>query len=69
MNRTDFTHTGGLPLTQDVLDFLQQSYQNPFEGLARFIGGNDLVVLAGCVQTGTTMSDGWIVYQGENTAV
>lgn len=66
MNRIDFTQTGGFPLTQDTLNFLQNAYQTPLEGLGKFlIGGAALGIVNGCTATGNTTSSGLIVYNGE----
>ena len=64
MNNTDFTIQGGFPLEQDRLAFLQKSYLQGFEALAKFISPG-LVVLSGCSVTGTTMGSGFIIFNGE----
>lgn len=63
--RIDYTQLGGFPITQDVLDFMQQSYRGAFGALASIIGS--ATILSGVVvNTGTnTVSNGWIVYNGE----
>lgn len=63
MNRVDFTKTGGILRTQDLHNFLQQSYTSLFAGLAALIGNN--VIVAGVTDLGSTYSDGWVVINGE----
>jgi hypothetical protein len=65
MDYINFNQTGGFPLTQDTMDFLQNAYKNPFGALAKFIGNNALCVIDGCIVTGSAMSSGWIAYNGE----
>jgi hypothetical protein len=61
--RIDFTIVGGLPLEQDTLDFMQQSYRGAFGALAKLCG--DKVILTGVEVTGGSVSSGWIVVGGE----
>lgn len=63
MNFSDLTHTGGLPLTQNRIDFLQQSYLAAFAAIAHLCGSK--TILYGVVNTGGVVSDGWISYDGE----
>lgn len=63
MNHIDFSNLGGLPLTQDRLDFLQQSYLSAFSAIASLCG--DKVIVSGVVVTGPNVTDGWIAYNGE----
>jgi microcystin-dependent protein len=59
----DFSQPGGFPLTQDVLAFMQSSYRDALAGIAQQFG--ELTIISGVVVTGSTVSDGWIVYEGE----
>lgn len=63
MNHINFSHLGGLPLTQQRLDFMQQSYLSAFGAMAKLCG--DKVILHGVEVTGGSVSDGWIAYNGE----
>ena len=63
MNRLDLSNLGGLPFTQDRLDFLQQSYLAAFGALAKLCG--DKVILTGVELAAGNVSDGWIAYNGE----
>lgn len=63
MNKIDFSHLGGMPVTQDRLDFLQQSYTAGFTAIAKLCG--DKTILQGVENSGGTVSDGWIVINGE----
>jgi|GEM_PF-936957 len=63
--RIDFAQLGGFGLTQNALDFMQQSYRNAFGALANFIG-NYVIISGVVVNAGAgTVSDGWISYNGE----
>lgn len=61
--RIDFNNLGGFPLTQDVLAYMQSSYRDAISGLARVCG--DKVIVSGITDTGTTVTDGWILHNGE----
>lgn len=63
MNYLDLSNLGGLPFTQDRLDFLQQSYLAAFGAIAKLCG--DKVILTGVVSDGVNVTDGWIAYNGE----
>lgn len=60
--RFDFTKTGGFPLDQDSLSWMQQSYTEALQAVASLIG--DSVIVSGCVVVGNTISDGWVVLNG-----
>ena len=68
MKAIDFTHTGGFPLTQDELDYLQQAYTECINAFGA-MGGNGPSLVTGMDQTFslgvTTVSDGWFFYNGE----
>ena len=63
MNHIDFSNLGGLPLTQERLDFLQQSYLSAFSGVAKLCGNK--TILNGVVSDGVNVTDGWISYNNE----
>lgn len=68
MNKTDFSHLGGFPLTQDELDYLQQAYIACINTIAATgVNGSAPYVLTGMAVTGggNTVADGWFVYGGE----
>lgn len=61
--RIDFTQPGGFPLTQNTLDYMQQSYRNAIQGLADLAGNN--VIVSGMEEIGGNVADGWIIWNGE----
>lgn len=70
MKKFDFTQTGGFPLTQDRLAFLQQGYVEALLGIAaaggdttspRRVSGMEVSVSG----SDYTVTDGWFVYNGE----
>ena len=64
MNRIDFTKTGGFPLSQNTLDFLQSEFRDVFGCVALLLG--DLVILSGVEITGPYVrSAGWVCINGE----
>ncbi len=64
MNKVEqLTNLGGFPMTQYTLDFMQQSYRNALASLARLVG--EAVIVAGMEESGDTVADGWISYNGE----
>src|SRR5579872_2371813 len=68
MNKIDFSHAGGFPLTQDELDFLQQAYISCIQALgAAGVSGSAPTILTGMAVTGggNTVSSGWFIYGGE----
>jgi hypothetical protein len=58
----DFSYTGGFPLDEDTLGYLQSSYTGALAAVAKLAG--DKVILTGVVVTGSTVSAGWISYAG-----
>lgn len=66
MQRFDFTETGGFPLTQDRLKWMQDGYISAISAVAGIPGGSDPVALTGAELTSGswtgsgTISDGWI---------
>jgi hypothetical protein len=61
--RIDFAQLGGLPISQNTLNFLQQSYREAFAWLSIFFG--DFVIVSGVNDLGATYSDGWMAINGE----
>ena len=61
--RFDFTQVGGFPFTQEVLDFMQQSYRDAVKGIAGLCGNK--TIISGVVVTGGSVSNGWISYNDE----
>jgi hypothetical protein len=59
----DFTQLEGLPLTQNTLKFLQESYRDEFAALAAFAG--DYVILSGVADLGADWGNGWVCINGE----
>ena len=68
MKAIDFTHTGGFPLTQDELDYLQQAYTECINAIA-VMGGAGPTLITGMSQSFslgvTTVAGGWFFYNGE----
>lgn len=66
MNYADFnTQPNGFPLESDAtLGFMQSDYQNSINGLAGLAGGNKVIV-SGCVDSGASVSPGWVIVNGE----
>lgn len=63
MNHIDFSNLGGLPFTQQRLEFMQASYMAAFSAMAQLAGNK--TIIAGVVSAGGSVSDGWISYNGE----
>lgn len=63
MNSIDLTNLGGFPFEQDTLKFMQDGYGDMFQGIARMVG--DKTILSGVEVVGSTVSNGWITYNGE----
>lgn len=61
--RIDFSNLGGFPLEQDTLDFMQSSYRSALSAIANLCGNK--VILTGVEVFGSTVSDGWIAYNGD----
>ena len=73
MKTIDFSKPGGIPLTQDLLDYLQTGYKEALAGVAE-VGGSGPIVVSGMEITKTLVSgtiynysntDGWVLYNGE----
>jgi microcystin-dependent protein len=66
MNTADFTtSSNGFPLESDsTLQFMQETYQDACNALARMAGSGN-VILYGLDVTGGVASDGWVLLNGE----
>lgn len=65
MNKINFTHAGGFPLTQEELNFLQQAYISGLGALAQAYGDGPTVI-SGLQKTGSySIASGWLWYNGE----
>lgn len=62
--RIDFTQLGGFPLTQNTMEFIQNSYNSVLGALSRAIG--DYVIISGVTDLGgNNYTDGWITFDGQ----
>jgi hypothetical protein len=61
--RIDLTKTDGFPFTQDMFDFMQQSYRDAIAALASAQG--PLVIVTGVADLGADWGSGWVVIAGE----
>jgi hypothetical protein len=59
----DLTQLNGLATYQDTLDFMQKGIVESCGAIAAAFG--NLVVLSGCVDNGTGITDGWMAVNGE----
>jgi len=64
MNRAEFNQTGGFPFETDTLDFLQKVHTT-LQSMAAAICGATPCILSGCVVSGSSVSDGYVVINGE----
>lgn len=63
MRYIDLTKNGGLPLTQDMLDYLQIAYTELFTAIGSLIGTK--MIVAGMEVGSGSVSEGWFVFNGE----
>jgi hypothetical protein len=63
MNRIDLSQLGGFPFTQKTLDFFQTYITDAFTAVGKLIG--DKKIITGVENVGGTVSDGWVVIDGE----
>jgi hypothetical protein len=63
MRRIDFSKNGGLKFTQGIASLMQETYTEIFKAIGAAFGNK--VILSGCAVSGGTVSDGWILYNGE----
>ena len=62
--RIDFTKLGGFPLTQDTMEFIQNSFNDVFEAVSYIAGAR--VIISGVVEAPPNVfSAGWICIDGE----
>ncbi len=62
--KIDFSKTGGFPLTQKTMSFVQNSYNNVLEALARSIG--NYVIISGVTEISPNVfTSGWITYDNK----
>ena len=59
----DFSKQGGMPLNQQRLEYMQQSYTEALQAVSNLMG--DMVIVSGCVVNGNNVTDGWVVVGGE----
>jgi hypothetical protein len=68
MKTIDFSFNGGIPMDQDRMDWLQQSYLSAIRALAG-MGGADSYIISGCQLSGSDpdfdVAVGWIYHNGE----
>ena len=62
MNKINFLGKDNFPLSSDTMDIMQQMIA--LSAKMALLGGSNYI-LSGCVDTGTTVSDGIIVVDGE----
>jgi microcystin-dependent protein len=60
----DFTELGGFPLTQDTMEFLQESYNDVF-GVLTGIAGKYIILTGVTEVTPNNYSNGWLIIDGE----
>lgn len=61
-NYIDFTRTGGFPLTQNILDILQETTNNKTRAMGRALG--QYLILEGCNVVGSNVEPGYIAING-----
>lgn len=65
MNYYDFlTSPVNSPLEAETLDFVQGNLKDAIEATG-LLGGTGNFIISGCIITGNSMTDGWIMYNGE----
>lgn len=62
MNKSNFNQTGGFPLKTERLQEMETAY-SVFNSLGALAG--NLTIISGCVQTGSTVSNGFVYINGE----
>ncbi|MCX6210861.1 MAG: hypothetical protein NTZ59_15485 [Bacteroidetes bacterium] len=63
MQKIDLTKNGGLPLTQNLLNFLQDGFREPLIAIASLLGNK--VIVMGMDEGSSSVADGWFVYNNE----
>jgi hypothetical protein len=61
-NWIDFSRTGGFPLTQNILDILQENTNNKTKAMGRALG--QYLILEGCNVVGTNVAPGYVAING-----
>jgi len=61
--KIDFSQLQGIPVFQNSLAFLQDSYRNALGAIATYLG--PLVIVSGVDDLGANYSDGWVAINGE----
>ena len=64
MNTINFQQGTGFPLEAETLGFMQNTYVKALSALAKMAGENN-VILTGMIDSGTSVSDGWVLFQDE----
>ncbi len=68
MNKIEFSKSGGFPLTQDALNFMQSASADSFQALAgamQTLCGNQYVILSGCDENDSIIGSGFVSILGE----
>lgn len=67
MKHIDFTKTGGFPLEQNTVNFMQDSYGEFFNAMIAQWGctPDKSYIITGCEYNGTTITKGWVVINNE----
>ena len=69
MNTIDFSHEGGFKFTQEMFDYMQQSYVKAINALGALAGSGPTIIMG--MVTGLdvsihhTCTEGWLYYNGE----
>ena len=61
-NYIDFSRTGGFPLTQNILDILQENTNNKTRAMGRALG--QYLILEGCNVVGSNVEPGYVAING-----
>jgi hypothetical protein len=64
MKKIDFTKTGGMPLTQDLLKFMQDANKETCDALVAALGDN-IIISGSELQNDGSYSDGLVIVGGE----
>jgi microcystin-dependent protein len=63
-HQIDFTKIGGFPLTQNAMQFIQESYNEALEAASRI--GGQYIILSGLTEAPpNNFSGGWVIFNGE----
>ena len=61
--KIDYNELGGLPLTQEIMDFMQNSYNEVFESITEVIG--TYAIISGVALSAGNYGAGWLSIDGE----